>query len=63
MPIKRTCISVPKGTVEKLCKEVNVKHSAVYSALNYASNSESAQKIRHLALTVYGGVEIKKVIW
>lgn len=63
MPKKRTYISVPQGTVEALCKEAGVKRSAVYSALNYSSNSESAQKIRKLALSVFGGVECTKAIW
>ena len=63
MPKKRTYISVPQGTVQALCNELNVHRSAVYSALNYSSNSESAQKIRELALSVYGGVECTKAIW
>ena len=63
MPKKRTYISVKQGTVQSIMKELNVHRSAVYSALNYSSNSESAQKIRQLALNVFGGVECSKVIW
>lgn len=61
--IKREIITVPRGSVEGLCKATNVKKGTVYNALNYTSNSEIAQKIRKLALNEYGGFKIKKPIF
>ena len=63
MPIKRKIITVPKGKIAIICRSMNVKRSTVYNALNYNSNSESAQLIRRLALTQYGGVETSKIIF
>ena len=63
MAIRRKYISVKKEVIQALCKELNVHRSSVYSALNYTSNSETAQQIRRLAITTYGGVEATKVIW
>lgn len=63
MAIKRKYIAVQVGIVEALCKRLNVKRASVYNALNYTTNSETAQNIRRLALSEYGGVEATKVIW
>jgi hypothetical protein len=63
MPIKRKIITVPKGQVENICRSMNVKRATVYNALNYNSNSESAQLIRRLAISTYGGVETSKIIF
>ena len=63
MPTKRTIIVVPKGSVEALCKELNVSRSSVYNALNKTTNSEMAQKIRRLALSDYGGTTSSKIMF
>jgi len=63
MPIKRKYISVPSGSVQAICNELNVGRTCVYDALNYTTNNENAQHIRRLALSTYGGVEATKVIW
>lgn len=63
MAQRRTIIVVPNGSVQAIMNELNVKRSCVYNALNYSSNSETAQHIRRLALSVYGGVKATKVFW
>lgn len=61
--MKRTVIMLTKKNFEALRKSQNVSRAAVYNALNGSSNSESAQLIRRLALSTYGGVKATKVIW
>ena len=61
--IKRTIIVVPHGSVAAICKATNARKSTVYAALNYANNSEMAQKIRKLAMEEFNGVESKKPIF
>lgn len=63
MAKKKVYISVPNGSVAAICNELNVKKSAVYNALNYNSNSETAQQIRRLATSTYGGREATKIMW
>lgn len=63
MAIKRTVITLTKGNFEALRKSQNVSRSSMYDALNGSSNSETAQQIRRLALSTYGGVKATKVIW
>ena len=63
MAIKRTVITLTKSNFEALRKSQNVSRSSVYDALNGSSNSETAQQIRRLALSTYGGVKTTKVIW
>lgn len=60
---RRKIITLPKGQVQNICRSMNVKRSTVYNALNGNSNSESAQLIRRLALSTYGGVETFKIIF
>jgi hypothetical protein len=59
---KRTIIIVPRGAVEEICRSQNVGKTTVYAALNYSSFSESAERIRHLALNTYGGIKTQKII-
>ena len=61
MPYKRRIIIVPNGVAKKIAKNQKCGLTTVYAALNYTSNSESAQNIRRLATSVYGGVETTKV--
>lgn len=63
MAIKRTVITLTKSNFEALRKSQNVSRSSMYDALNGSSNSETAQQIRRLALSTYGGVKATKVIW
>lgn len=63
MATRRTVITLTKSNFEALKKSQNVSRSAVYDALNGSSNSETAQQIRRLALSTYGGVKTTKVIW
>lgn len=63
MAIKRTVITLTKTNFEALRKAQNVSRSSLYDALNGSSNSETAQHIRRLALTTYGGVKTTKVVW
>lgn len=63
MAAKRTIITLTKANFEALRKSQNVSRSSVYNALNYSTNSETAQLIRRLALSTYGGVKATKVIW
>ena len=61
MAQKRKIITVPVGVAEKIAKDQNCSRSTVYNALNGTTHSESAKYIRHLATTIYGGVEVTKV--
>ena len=63
MATRRTVITLTKSNFEALRKSKNVSRSSVYDALNGSSNSETAQQIRRLALSTYGGVKTTKVIW
>jgi len=58
---KRTIIVVPNGTARMIAKDQRCGLTTVYTALNGSSHSARAKHIRHLAKTVYGGVEQKKV--
>ena len=61
MATRRKVITVPRGTIEKICRSQNVGKTTVYAALNGTNHSETAQHIRHLAVNVYGGIESTKV--
>jgi hypothetical protein len=63
MATKRTVITLTKSNFEALRKSQNVSRSSIYNALSGATNSETAQQIRRLALSTYGGVKTTKVIW
>ena len=61
MPYKKKIITVPNGTAKRIAKDQNCGLTTVYAALNYTSHSPQANQIRHLATTIYGGVEVTKV--
>lgn len=63
MAFKKKVITVPKGAVDGIRRSLNVDRSTVYNALTYRSNSETAQQIRRLATSTYGGIETTKVIF
>ena len=62
MATRRIVISLTKDNLEALCKSQNVSRATVYNALNGNSGSELAQKIRQLAIDVYGGLKYSKII-
>ena len=63
MAQKRNVISLRKDQFQKLCNDLQVKRNTVYAALNYTSNSESAQLIRQKAMSIYGGIVTSKAVF
>lgn len=63
MAFKKKVITVPRGAVDGIRRSLNVDRATVYNALAYRSNSETAQQIRRLATSTYGGIETTKVIF
>lgn len=62
MTKRKKIIQVPPGNIEKLCKAMRCKRTAVYDALAFKTDSELANSIRHNAITLYGGVQTTKLI-
>ena len=62
MAIRRPTIVMPRGSVEKLCKAEGKGKTSVYAALNFTSFSEEAERIRKVAVSMYGGIKTSKVI-
>ncbi len=62
MARRKSFIQVPHGAIEKMCEALGCKKTAVYDALNYATDSELAVSIRKNALENYGGVKTSKLI-
>jgi hypothetical protein len=60
MAYKRKIIQVPHGAAKRIAKDQKCGLTTVYAALNYTSHSESAERIRRLATTCYGGIETTK---
>ena len=60
MAYKKKIIMVPKGAAKKIAENQRCALASVYNALNYSSHSESAEYIRRLATTIYGGIETTK---
>lgn len=61
-PKKKQIIQVPPGNVERLCKAMRCKRTAVYDALAFKTNSELANLIRQNAIASYGGVKTTKLV-
>lgn len=57
----KTRILVKYGSVRKLAKAFGVSESLVSQALRGQQNGEKAKKIRHVALSQYGGVEFQNI--
>jgi hypothetical protein len=53
-------ILVPHGKISKLMKAFNTTCPTVRAALRYQTNTDLARKIRHAAVTVFGGAETGK---
>lgn len=63
MPIrKKKIIQVSPENVMKLAEVMRVTKVTIYNALAFRSESESAQIIRKLAMSDYGGIETTKII-
>ncbi len=48
-------IKLPKGNRFKIAKALGLTDGYVSSILNFSFNNEMAVKVRHIALTEYGG--------
>ena len=59
---RKPIIQVPHGNVDKICKAVRCRRTAVYDALAFKTNSELANLIRNTAISTYGGVKTTKLI-
>lgn len=59
---KKKIIQVPPGNVEKICKLLRCRRTAVYDALAFKTNSELANSIRQTAIDNYGGVHTSKLV-
>ncbi len=62
MARKKKIIQVPPKNVALLAQRVGCAKITVYNALAYRTESETAQQIRRLALSDYGGIEACKLI-
>lgn len=63
MATRKKIIKVPQGNVKKLAEKHGFTMAAVYNALSYNSNSETAQLIRKQALDLYGGIATTKIVF
>ncbi len=59
---KKKIIQIPRRNVAMLAKATLSSETSVYNALAFRSDSETAQQIRRLALSEYGGIETTKTI-
>ena len=62
MAIRRPIITLPRGTAQKMCKAEGVSKTALYAALNFSSFSDEAERLRNVAISLYGGIKTYKVI-
>lgn len=62
MAIRRPIITLPRGTAQKMCQAEGVSKTALYAALNFSSFSDEAERLRNVAITMYGGIKTSKVI-
>ena len=63
MAKKVPVIRIPKGKAEEICRALKIGKTTLYSALNYSSNSDDAQRTREVVLAKYGGVKDTRIIW
>lgn len=54
---------IPHGNVQKMMKAYGYTRSAVYNALAFRTDSETAKLIRNQAIQLYGGVTTTKIIF
>lgn len=62
MARRKKIIAIPKGSIEKLMAATGCSRSAVWNALAYRCESETAEMIRRTALESFGGVETTKLV-
>lgn len=62
MARKKKIIQVPPENVELLANATKCSKVTVWNALAFRSESETAQQVRRLALSVYGGIETYKLV-
>jgi hypothetical protein len=62
MARKKKIISIPRGTADKIAREMNCSRNLVFQALSFRADSETAEIIRRKALTEYGGIQTFKVL-
>lgn len=63
MSRRKKIIMVPHGNVQKMMKAYGYTRSAVYNALAFRTDSETAKLIRNQAIQLYGGVTTTKIIF
>ena len=63
MARKVKVIVIPRGKADKICKALGIGRTTLYSALNYSSHSEDAERTRRKVLKEYGGIETTKVVF
>lgn len=51
-------IVMKRGAVNKISRDMNITHEMVSKAVNFKKDSELARKIRYVATSQYGGVEV-----
>ena len=51
-------IVMERGAVSKIARSLGCTKEMVSKSLNYKKDTELAKKIRHVACTQYGGVEL-----
>ncbi len=59
---RKEIIQIPRGSIEKLMKTTGCSRSAVWNALAYRCDSETAKIIRKQAIELFGGVKTKKLV-
>ena len=62
MARKKKIISIPRGSADKIAREMNCSRNLVFQALAYRADSQTAELIRKKALNEYGGIQTYKVI-
>lgn len=62
MEKKKTVIMVGYGKVRKIAYVFGCSESMVSKSLHGHKNNELAVKIRHVALTQFGGIEMQPVL-
>ena len=62
MARRKKIIQIPKGNIDKLMAAVGCSRYAVWNALAYRCDSETAKSIRRMALSSFGGVETTKLV-
>lgn len=58
---RKKVIMVPRGSVDRICDQLQCKKTTVYNALRYDVNSELSEKIRSEAIENYGGIITSKI--